>query len=320
MSRKELPKTFLGQKLLQKTIKKKVDNDAANGELVAFLVDHGIDLVADTVLVTAAGVEYTSFLAFKKQSEKLCAQRDKLLNPVVKSVTGSVQFLKAYYQPDYKSLGDWDVVVTDGGKVTIATDPELFLTFLIAFKAENDTYTGLNISPLAQYLTKNKIDLAQCVTDTTAAVVIDDNFKIAKSNSEDAHQVMETKSALPFANLTLITNFLMKLYAGDEKGLSDYGIKVINAPKADKVKNIKLALGQSKLKVKTRIGSMFFNTGTVDLNIYKGKTISGDFIVLAAGAKLLVPKGYSKFSVYNPSTTTTGKLQLIPKQIVMQGG
>jgi hypothetical protein len=128
---------------------------------------------------------------------------------------------------------------------------------------------------------------------------------------------MLTKSAMPFANLTLITNFLMKLYEGNEKGLSVYGLKTVIAAKVDKVKDIKLALGQSKLKIKTKIGSMFFNTGTEDLHIYKGATITGEFIILAAVAKLLVPKGYSKFSVYNPSNTTSAKLQLIPKRIVV---
>lgn len=317
MSRKELPTTFLGQKSLHEDIKKKVDDDAAGGELVTFLDDHAIDLAADKLLVDAAALKYTSFLTFKKQSEKLCAQRDKLLDPIIKTITETVQVLKGYYQPEYKNMGDWDVVVTDGGKVTIASDPALFLTFLIAFKAQNDTYTGLNISPLALYLSKNDIDLAQCVTDTTAAVVFHNDYKTAKTNSEDAHQVMVTKSALPFANLTVITTFLMKLYGGNEKGLAVYGLKTVTAAKVDKVKNMKLALGQSKLNSKTKIGNMFFNNGTVDLQIYKGKTITGDFIILAAGAKLLVPKGYSAFSVYNPSATTTGNLQLIPKKILV---
>ena len=297
MSHKELPTTFLGQKLLHKDIKKKVDFDAAGGELVTFLSEHGIVLADDKVLVDAAALKYTSFLAFKKQSEKLCTQRDKLFNPIIKIVTGLVQVLKGYYQPEYKKMGDWGVEVTDGGKVTIATDPALFLTFLIAFKAENDTYIGTNISPLAAYITKNGIDLAKCVTDTTAAVVFHDDYKTAKSNSEDAHQIMETKSAKPFGNLTVITNYLMKLYVGNEKGLSVYGIKTVNAPKVDKVKNMKLVLGQIKLNSKAKVGSMFFNNGTVDLQIYKGKTATGDFIILAAGAKLLVPKGYSAFSV-----------------------
>ncbi len=317
MAHKELPTTFLGLKLLHKGIKKKVDFDAESGELVAYLDEQKIDLADEKVLIDAAALKYNSFLAYKKDSEKKCAQRDKLFNPVIKIVTGLVQVLKGYYQPEYKKMGDWDVEVTDGGKVTIATDPELFLTFLIAFKAENDTYEGLNISPLASYITKNEIDLDQCITDTTAALVFNDDYKTAKSNSEAAHQVMLTKSAMPFANLTLITNFLMKLYVGNEKGLSVYGLKTVNAAKVVKVKDIKLALGQSKLKIKTKIGSMFFNTGTEDLHIYKGSTITGEFIILAAGAKLLVPKGYSKFSVYNPSNNTSAKLQLIPKKIVV---
>ena len=317
MARKDTPKTFLGLKLLQKDIKKKVDDDGEDGELFAFLDEHNINLADDTELVDQAFVKYTSFLLFSKQSQKLCAQRDKLLIPVIKIITGAVQALKGYYNPDFKSLGDWDVVVTDGGKVTIAQEASLFLTFITAFKAQNDTYTGDNISPLAQYLAKKNINLANCLADATEASTINDNYKTANSNAEAAHQVMETKSAQPFYNLQFITNYLMKLYADNEKDLADYGMDVKTAAKVEKVKNMKIALGDSKLKVKTKLGSMFSNTGTVDLQINKGKTITTDFIILAAGAKLLVTKGYSKFCVYNPSNTTTGMLQLIPNKIAV---
>ena len=314
MSRKELPTTFPGQKLLQEDIKKKVDDDGVGGELVLFLTDHLIDLEADKELVDAAALKYTLFLAFKKDSENLCAKRDKLLNPVIKKITGSVQFLKGYYNPDFKSLGDWDVVVTNGGKVTIASDPALFLTFVIAFKAQNDSYTGVNISPLAQYLVKNKISLAQCVTDVNAAIIFHDAYKIAKTDSEDAHQIMETKSAMPFANLLLITNFLMKLYVDNEKGLGVYGMKVVNAAKAEKVKDLKLAVGQSKLKQEVKIGSIIVNMGTEPINIHKGKTITTtDPIVLGAGKKVATTKGWSIVSYQNTSTTTFAKLQVIPK-------
>ncbi len=314
MSRKELPKTFPGQQLLFEDIKTKVDDDGIHGELVAFLADHGIDLTADKVLVDAAALKYTSFLTYNKQSENLCAQRDKLLNPVIKSVTKAVQFLKGYYNPEYKSLGDWNVVVTNGGKVTIATDPALFLTFIIAFKAKNDSYTGTNTSPLAQYLTKKGLNLALCVTNTTDAVAINDTFKTATTNSEDAHQVMETKSSLPFANLLLITNFLMKLYEGNEKALGVYGIKVITAPRVEKIKNLKLAIGEDKLKQEVKIGSIIVNMGEEPINIHKGKTvITTNPIVLGPGEKFVTTKGYSKVSYQNPSTTKFAKIQVIPR-------
>lgn len=314
MSRKELPTTFLGQKLLFDDIKKKVDADGADGELVAFLAEHNINLADDKLLVDAAHLKYKSFLSFSKQSEKLCEKRDKLLNPVIKKVTKSVQYLKGFYNPDYKMLGDWDVTVTDGGKVTIPTDPEKFLTFIIAFKLKNDDYDEPLISPLAQFLTDKKISLADCVTDATAALALHEEFKTATSNSEAAHQAMVTKSAHPFYNLLSITNFLMKLHVDNEKELGDYGLKVVSTPKVEKVKDIKLAIGESKLSRQAKVGSIVANTGTETVYIHKGKTITTtNPLELQAGKSIALPSGYSIISYQNTSTTTFVKIQVIPR-------
>lgn len=314
MSRKELPTTFLGQKLLFDDIKKKVDADGAGGELVGFLAEHNINLADDKLLVDAANLKYKSFLSFSKESEKLCEKRDNLLNPVIKKVTKSVQYLKGFYNPDYKMLGDWDVTVTDGGKVTIPTDPEKFLTFIIAFKLKNDDYDEPLISPLEQFLTDKKISLADCVIDATAALALHEEFKTATSNSEAAHQVMETKSALPFYNLLSITNFLMKLYVDNEKGLGDYGLKIVSATKVEKIKNLKISLGDSKLKQEVKVGSTIENTGTETINIHKGKTITTtDFIALAAGEKVTTTKGWSIVSYQNQSAATFAKIRVTPR-------
>ncbi len=55
-------------------------------------------------------------------------------------------------------------------------------------------------------------------------------------------------------------------------------------------------------------GGTFINTVIKTLNL----TATGTPIVFAAGAKLLIVKGYSKLSVQNTSSVISGKLKIEP--------
>ena len=79
-----------------------------------------------------------------------------------------------------------------------------------------------------------------------------------------------------------------------------------------KTRLVSIAYGQSKLKMRVALGSEITNTGTEPINIYKGKTITGTPIVLAAGAKWIVIAGYSILSIENTSATIFAKLSILP--------
>ena len=138
----------------------------------------------------------------------------------------------------------------------------------------------------------------------------------AKNNAKGSHHLMTIAWAIPLQHIRMIGKFLMKLYAGNEQALGDYGFKVVYATKALKTRNIKIPYGFTKLNLKAKIGGSFINTGTETLHIYAGKTITGTPIILLAGGKLIVPKGYSSFCVTNTSPSISAKLQVVPPKQV----
>jgi len=64
--------------------------------------------------------------------------------------------------------------------------------------------------------------------------------------------------------------------------------------------------------LRTKVGRIIENLGTKDLYIYKGKLLTGTPLLLKAAIKLSMTKGYSIFSVSNPSTTEPGIFLYFP--------
>jgi|GEM_PF-837796 len=316
MSHNKIPTVFNDQTVLLGNILTKVTDDGSSSPLIAFLAKKGIVLTDDVANgVTAAG-HYANNLTLTKQGEKYCEDRDALMLPITVGLNGSFQFLKPYYEPMYKTLGDWDVTITTGGKITLPTDVAGWTTLLTGFKAKNDSYELPEVSPLAQYLVKKNISLSDYVTSIADAAVLETNMKAAKKDAGKAHNDMVNDWALPLKHIRMIGVFLMKLYSGDEKALGEYGYTVVDTPKVLKTRNIKIPFGFTKLKQKAKLGGAFINTGTETLWIYKGKIVSGAPIVLLAGAKLIIPKGCSFFCVMNTSAVNSAKLQVVPPKKV----
>ena len=269
----EIPSDFPSQTALLTCIAKKVSEDGVSGELVAFLAKKNI-VIADDIAkgVTAAG-HYSDYLSFSKTGQKYCHERDQIVDPIIEHVSGSYQFLKAYYNPPA-------------------------------------------VSPLKQYLTKNGIVLADDITSCAAAALKDAAMFTAKSNAKVSHNHMSIVWTIPMQHIRTIGNFLMKLYAGNEQQLSDYGYKIVASAKSLKTRNLKIQYGISRLNQRAKIGGAFINKGTETLHIYAGKTITGTPVVLLAGEKLIVAKGYSCFCATNTSVVNSANLQVVPPKNV----
>ena len=316
MSHNKIPTVFNDQTVLLGNIFKKVTDDGTASPLLAYLAKQGIVLTDDVASgVTAAGY-YANNLLLTKQGQKYCEERDVLMLPITGGLNGSFQYLKAYYAPTYKSMGDWDVTITTDGKITLPSDVAGWTTLLTNFKEENDSYESPAVSPLEQYLVKKNISLSDYVTNIGEAATLETNMQAAKKDAGKAHDDMVNEWSLPMKHIRMIGVFLMKLYSGDEKALGEYGYTVVNTPKVKKTRNIKIPFGFTKLKQKAFIGGAFINTGTETLWIYKGKVVSGAPIVLLAGAKMIIPKGYSRFCVTNTSAVNSAKLQIVPPKKV----
>jgi hypothetical protein len=316
MSHNKLPTNFKSQTTLLDKIDEKVTADGPDGELVAFLAKKGIVLSDDIAKGVIASDYYATNLSLTKLGEKYRSERDALMLPVTDGLSGCFQYLKVYYEPEFKSLGDWDVTITNSGKITPPTDVAGWKTLLTNFKIKNDSYVSPAVSPLALYLAKKGIVLADFVTDVAAASVLEDNMKTAKNDATKAHNDMGNKWGIPMKHVRQISAFLMKLHVGNEKELGDYGFTIVDTARVLKTRNIKIHFGVTKLKQKAKVGGAFINMGTETLLLYPGKTTAGTPIMLLAGAKLIVPKGFSSFCVTNTSAVNSALLQVVPPKDV----
>ncbi len=312
MSRRKKVTNITAQNVLLETLHEKVIADGPTGPLFKMLADKGIILADDLATGVTAMANNVSYLAAKKQSQILLRQRDILMKPLIAHTTDCFQFLKSNYSPNYKLVGDWGGTITDGGKITYVTDTVGQVALIVAIKTQNNSYTTPEVSPLAHFLTFQKIDLSDDATNGATAILRDKAYAIAKKSSEDFREKRDKDWPTVVSHINEIGDFAMKLFKGNVKILGAYGYTVINDPKVDQIRDIEISLGTSKLKIKAKIGSTLYNTGTDGIEIYKGKTTVGTPMLLAAGGKITSAKGYSTFSAKNLSTTKKGKFQIIP--------
>ena len=306
--------TAFDKKLTSLTnIKAKIDADGVDGPLVEMLASKGIDLVADTAKGVVALGYHTAFQALRKTSQNLRQQGKSLMKIIIKDTTGSLQNLKSLFEPNFKSVGDWGATITDSGKFTNPTTPKGWMDLFTLIKAKNDSYVSPAVSPLLSYLVANAISLTTDATNGAAALAKQTLWEADTLASEKARQDRDTEFAPVFLHVRSIVRFLKKLYPNNVKALGEYGITVVLTPKVAKVRNLRIAFGQSKLKIKLILESIVCNTGTVALNLYKGKTISGIPIVIAPGAKWITIKGYSIVCMSNTSSTQGAQFSILPK-------
>ena len=305
------PTDFNGQTVLLLAIKKKVDDDGEDSPLHQMLSLKKIDLNDDAVNCAKAINNNNLFLAAKKSSENLRQKRNTLMKPIMKHLRGAFQFLKKLYNPLFKALGDWGGTITDTGKITYASGIKKRVELFMLMKEKNDSYTTTP-SPLLPYLIQNTIDLAIDADNGAMAITRDTDFKASKKKAEDYRQKRDKDFITPLADINSIGSFLMALFEDNTKALGEYGFDVIDTVKVVKERIIELGIGESRLAFRAKVGSSTSNLGTKDLNVYKGKLIAGIPLLLKAGNDLILTKGYSIFSVNNPSATDTGSFLFNP--------
>ena len=107
-------------------------------------------------------------------------------------------------------------------------------------------------------------------------------------------------------HLHRIGDFLKKLYTDNDKGLGQYGYTVDASPRPPKLQKSKVLPADKITVTSIVIGGTFTNTGTVDLHVYKGKTTTGNPVIVHPNEKLGTTKGFSTITVSNPDSTTKG--------------
>ena len=312
MARRKKVLKFADQTVLLGNINTQVIADGPTGPMVGVLASKAINLADDVATGVTASKNDVLFLADQKQSQLLMQQRNLLMDPINKDAADCLQFLKSLFKPNFKLVGNWGATITDGGKITYPTSTAEQVTLIDAIKTQNESYVLPAISPLAPFLTLQKINLANDSTDGATALLRESASLTAKRSAENYRELRDKNWPTVLTHIDEIGDFAMKFFKGNTKALGAYGFVVVDSAPVDKERSIVLAVGGKKLKIVVKIGSTILISGTVGVNIYKGKTISGTPTLAAAGSIFLILKGNSTISVENTSATVKAKITLVP--------
>jgi hypothetical protein len=140
MARLIFPEAFEDQRVLLGLVRAKHNADGAASVLTAFLAEQGINLNTDFTTGNAAEINNTNSKTFARTAESNVEQRDNKFNPVMKNTRCEVQFLKAFYKPNYHTLGDWGVTVDGVSKIVYPPKFEDRVTLVRAIKTKHDSY------------------------------------------------------------------------------------------------------------------------------------------------------------------------------------
>lgn len=314
MSRSVIPQQFVSKVTLFDKVKKKIDDDAAGGVLVAMLAEKGINMStnADNCAL-AVGYDKT-FKSFSKSSQSNGQKGNNFMKTIIENTTDEFQYLKTFYDPNFKAVGDFGATISDTGKFTYPVGNIAWMDLFFSMKTKSDSFLTPLVSPLVLFNTQNHISLTVNATNGALALLKLTAQEEDTKSSELARQKKDSKFAPVMKDIRTIIQFLMKLYPDDSKELGLYGITIVLTPKVAKARTIKLAFGQSKLKVKLTIGSVISNTGTEAINIYKGKDMSVTPIALASGKKWITEIGFSFVCFANASQTNEAIFSILPKK------
>lgn len=300
MARIIYPEDFSSQKTLLENIKAKDTADGANSLLKPYLTSKGIVLATLATTANSAKTFDDSRLVLFKQSTNYTQLRDLTFDPVVERLKAEVQFLKGFYKPNVNALGDWGITVINNAKIQYPSNFDELSALATNFFNKHLGYAA-GTSPLQPYITKNAIN----VTNDKASVGTAQGYAVSATtsskNSENATQQRDILWQPVVAILHGIGDYLINLYGSNSKGLGDWGFVVDNSVAKPKTQSTKLKLGEQITIRAVLIGSTLENTGTIDIHVYKGSNTSGNPIIVHAGEKLGIQKGYSVITVSNPS-------------------
>lgn len=284
--------TLLKAVIAKNTIDEKV--------LKAFLTQQEIDLKQDAENMAAAVAHDNSRILLTRQSENARQLRDLKAGPVFLRLKGIVQFLKSFYKPNYKALGDWGIVVLDGGKIVYPADIKEQMNLFDKIFAKSNSFSPEN-NPLANYLIANNIDLKKDADQI--AVARENNTKFEEYASKAEIETGDRDLLLqPIDNhLHLIGDFLKNLYNSNPKELGLWGYEVDNSPAAPRNRTTKLKAGEKITTKSAIIGGKISNTGKVDIHVYKGTSTTGTPIIIPPGESIAILKGFSTVTIVNSS-------------------
>ena len=302
MARINFNTAFAAVSKLFKTAKKKHTDDGPASVLVRYLNENSIDLNDDETAMTAAAAADKSFNSSEKLMEEKRELRDKLFDPAFGDHKKCVQFLKKFYRAAPHKLGDWTVTVDGDGRISYPPDFTGQAQAVLDFIDHFDT-TPSDAAILQPFLDENEIDLAANKTATENAQTAHDDFQTAERDKEQFRAGRDLLTAPVTEHLRGIGQFLITNFASNPKKAGQWGYVVDDSPQADRTRDVVVTEQSSKVLQQLAVGKIVANIGQLSAKIFKGKTASGTPIVLDAGQKFTVTRGFGTITVVNESNT-----------------
>ena len=304
------PETVLGQKELLASINEKHTADALTSPLNEYIKENNFDI--DQAILDGVQAETIdkSRVLLTKQGSNYTELRDLQLHPVFSRLKGEVQFIKSLYKNNPKELGNWGITVEGKAKIVYPINFEGKVITANNFFEKHLSYPA-GTSPLAPFITKNKIDITEDKAMLVSAVDFNDK---AITTAQLAESKTQLKNALwnpTVVQLKGIGKYLMSLYVDNAKGLVAYGFIVDNSVAKPKIVNTTIKLLDKTTLKGLVIGGTLTNEGTEDIHLYKGTTTTGNPIVIKPGEKYGIAKGFSAVTISNPSTLITAKVSAL---------
>ena len=297
---------------LQVEINKKHIADGVNSPLINYYLEQKIVAADDTAAIVAAITSNSKMGVLKRQAENSYALRNLLFNPVFLNVQSEVQFLKKLKKGKVSELGDWGITV-NGNKIVY---PALFdrrVELVKTFYTKHLSYAP-GTSPLQPFITEQNIVVVTEGKATDDAVTADTAAAQQAKDGEDMKKQRDNFIASVLLHQAGIGGYLMSLKIKNQKAVGEWGFTVDDSPQAPKLQKTTI-LPADKITVNSVvIGSTLTNTGIGTLHIYKGKSTTGTPVVVEAGDKLGMIKGYSSVTAINPSTLEKGIFMVLRYQ------
>jgi hypothetical protein len=309
------PETFDDQRELLRLLRLKHIADAGASVLIPFLTEKGINLNDDFAAGNSAET-HDALMKTKTRGAELGVQtRDLKFGPVFKNTKNEIQFLKAFYKPTYATLGDWGVTVDGGKRINLPVKFVDKVTLVRAIKTKFDSYGGV-ANPLSPFLTEHLINLTTEATLTNQSETANnlqlDARRDAEEETELRDNIWDPQVEPPFGplpNLQACTNYLFKLFKGNEKKCGEWGITVDSSARAPKLRTSTIKLSDQITLKGVVIGSTLTNVGTVAVKVYKGSTATGTFDEVFPAGLLGIKKGFSTITVVNTSALVSAKIK-----------
>jgi hypothetical protein len=231
--------------------------------------------------------------------------RDHSMHLPWKHVKLCAQFLKALYPGSVRKLGEWSITVNNKNKLVYPQKYPERIQLAKDFIAMHNSFAA-GTSPLQIFISENEIDFVKDLAAVLSVADLHEQFASAMRDKESEREERDVLWKPVMKNVRAVGSYLKTLFSGHVHKAGEYGFTVDSSRRKPQLRRSMVAGGQTIIIKGAAIGSVFTNHGTGELHLIKPKRRSIKPIIIPAGQKMEVPKGYSNLVVFNPSNGENG--------------